>query len=284
MVFVYTEWNFDLISNCVSNLGYYLIEEELKNSNHRLLTLQDFDGYYYKTRLNDLLYMKTPSKFNKSNEFTCNNIILWCDINNKPFRLTSKKYISSRAKLKWQCLKENCNEMFEMSWTDIFIGCGCPYCSGRRISISNCLATKNPELAKQWHPTKNGDLTSYDVTCGSGKKAWWQCNNNKKHEWEAIIYQRNKTGISCPYCADKISTKKTKRRKQCEDYNLLVYSPEICEEWDYKKNDKLPSEFTPFSHQKVWWICKKCNSKWEAPIHRRVNNHGCPYCCGQKVN
>jgi len=32
-----------------------------------------------------------------------------------------------------------------------------------------------PELAKQWHPTRNGDLTPEDVTPGSAKKVWWQC-------------------------------------------------------------------------------------------------------------
>ena len=29
------------------------------------------------------------------------------------------------------------------------------------------LAELNPALAKQWHPTKNGKLTPYDVTPGS---------------------------------------------------------------------------------------------------------------------
>ena len=33
------------------------------------------------------------------------------------------------------------------------------------------LAEANPELAKQWHPTKNGELTPGDVTFHSGKKS-----------------------------------------------------------------------------------------------------------------
>ena len=32
-------------------------------------------------------------------------------------------------------------------------------CSGRTIVKSNSLQTLNPELAKEWHPTKNGDFT-----------------------------------------------------------------------------------------------------------------------------
>jgi len=32
------------------------------------------------------------------------------------------------------------------------------------------LAETHPEIAKQWHPTLNGDLTPFDFTPGSDKK------------------------------------------------------------------------------------------------------------------
>ena len=35
------------------------------------------------------------------------------------------------------------------------------------------LAEEYPELAMQWHPTKNEGLTPEMVTCGSKKKVWW---------------------------------------------------------------------------------------------------------------
>ena len=34
--------------------------------------------------------------------------------------------------------------------------------------------TPYPHLVKEWHPTKNGDLTPKDVTYGSNKKVWWR--------------------------------------------------------------------------------------------------------------
>ncbi|MBW2174586.1 MAG: zinc-ribbon domain-containing protein [Deltaproteobacteria bacterium] len=37
-------------------------------------------------------------------------------------------------------------------------GSGCPYCAGRAVCIDNCLQTINPDLAKEWHPKKNGSL------------------------------------------------------------------------------------------------------------------------------
>lgn len=72
------------------------------------------------------------------------------------------------------------------------------------IDKEKSLAYKSPELAKQWHLTKNGTLTPYDVTCGSGKKVWWQCS--KGHEWQAAIYSRS-NGNGCPICARRGKTK-----------------------------------------------------------------------------
>lgn len=40
------------------------------------------------------------------------------------------------------------------------IGQGCSVCSGKQIMIGvNDLASVEPEIAAQWHPTRNGDLT-----------------------------------------------------------------------------------------------------------------------------
>ena len=81
-------------------------------------------------------------------------------------------------------------------------GVGCPYLSGRRAWPGfNDLATTNPELAKEWHPTKNGPITARDVTGGSGKKAWWICSVCG-NEWESVINYRT-AGSGCPKCRRK---------------------------------------------------------------------------------
>ena len=59
------------------------------------------------------------------------------------------------------------------------------------------LQTENPQLAKEWHPQKNNDLTPSDVTPNSHKKVWWVCI--RKHEWPARIKDRN-NGTGCPIC------------------------------------------------------------------------------------
>lgn len=50
-------------------------------------------------------------------------------------------------------------------------GYGCPYLNGQAVWEGfNDLATMNPDIAAQWHPTKNGDLKPTDITSGSKKK------------------------------------------------------------------------------------------------------------------
>ena len=85
---------------------------------------------------------------------------------------------------------------------------GCPYCANRRaLPGFNDLATLEPRLATQWHPTLNGALTPQDVTCGSKRKVWWQCAEG--HVWKAVVYSRagvQKTG--CPVCAGRVKKSK----------------------------------------------------------------------------
>lgn len=83
-------------------------------------------------------------------------------------------------------------------------GTGCPYCSGRlAIQGETDLATVNPTLAAEWHPTKNGGLTPHDVKAQSNKKVWWLCA--KGHEYEAQIKNRHH-GIGCPVCWNESHT------------------------------------------------------------------------------
>ena len=59
--------------------------------------------------------------------------------------------------------------------------------------------TSYPHLVKEWHPTKNGELTPNDLTHGSGKKVWWLCPKN--HSYDAKISNRTANQSGCPYCS-----------------------------------------------------------------------------------
>lgn len=86
---------------------------------------------------------------------------------------------------------------------------GCRECAKKKRAISGnatklrrqgSLQSHNPTLAKEWHPTKNGDLTPDDIMKSSGKKYWWLCKQG--HEWIDSVSHRN-NGCGCPYCSGK---------------------------------------------------------------------------------
>ena len=188
------------------------------NINNEKLLAQTQEGYLVMTGLINLKYNHIPDKFSTYNPHTIHNIKLWCKLNNKSFELLSDIYNGNNKNLQWKCLKDDCGEIFEANWAHIYRNQGCPYCAGSKVCLSNCLATKNPELAKEWHPTKNGDLTPYDVTVSSNQYAWWLCLNNKDHEWRSKIHTRNQNK-GCPECNESKGEKRIK--EILENKNIL---------------------------------------------------------------
>lgn len=80
-------------------------------------------------------------------------------------------------------------------------GSGCPYCSGNKLLVGfNDLLTTHPDVAAEWHPTRN-TITPQDVMRGNKTKVWWLCGVG--HEYEANPNNRtnpaNENG--CPDCA-----------------------------------------------------------------------------------
>jgi len=73
------------------------------------------------------------------------------------------------------------------------------------INKRGSLASRFPEIAKEWHPNKNGELTPLMVAPRSGKKVWWKCN--KEHEWEQTIHDRTRPS-QCPKCNKQSSVKR----------------------------------------------------------------------------
>lgn len=151
----------------------------------------------------------------------------------------------------------------------------CPYCSNKSLSITNCLQTTQPEIAKLFHPTLNGDLEPNKIINGARKKVWWQCPVSKDHVWQAYVYaminnRKKWSGSGCPQCY----------HKKPSITNSLVNYPELLKEWDYKRNKVFPTEVIAGGKTKFWWICNtNRNHKWETSISLRISKEtNCPYC------
>ena len=171
-------------------------------------------------------------------------------------------------------------------------GKGCPYLTGNAIWPGfNDLAATNPELAAQWHTTKNGDLKPAQATVSTDKKVWWLLSYDVpidypveylrgKHfdfEWKASINSRNR-GTGCPYLAGKAVW---------PGFNdLATTNPELAAQWHPTKNGNLrPTQVTANSNRKVWWLYpyddpntgKHSVFEWQATVYNRNNGAGCPY-------
>ena len=147
---------------------------------------------------------------------------------------------------------------------------GCPYCAGNKVLVGfNDLNSQKPELASEWHPTKNGNLRPEDVFVNSRKKVWWlgKCG----HEWPAAIHTRSERGYGCPFCAHK---------KLLPGFNdLATTHPEIAKDWHPTKNGLLqPSDVIAGTHKRVWWKCSLCGHEWKTTPNSRVDGKKCPKC------
>ncbi len=104
----------------------------------------------------------------------------------------------SNKKVWWICSK---GHEWQATVASRSSGSGCPYCCGNKVIAGyNDLQTTRPDLAKEWHYDKNGDLKPSMISKTSRMKIWWICPNG--HEWQATAYSRNQ-GKDCPYCSKR---------------------------------------------------------------------------------
>lgn len=103
----------------------------------------------------------------------------------------------SNEKVWWKC--STCGHEWEALISNRALsGRGCPCCANKKVVAGkNDLATTRPELAQEWHPTKNLPLIPQNVFAGSAQKVWWKCPTG--HEYQASLLHRSQ-GTNCPIC------------------------------------------------------------------------------------
>lgn len=108
--------------------------------------------------------------------------------------------LSPRASQKvwWKCNKDHSWQATISNRTRRQYNNACPYCTNRKLCNENSLARLRPDIAQDWHPTKNNALTPSDVIAGGGIKVWWICKHG--HEWQATVGTRVNNSTGCPKC------------------------------------------------------------------------------------
>lgn len=171
-------------------------------------------------------------------------------------------------------------------------GKGNPYLEGRLLFPGfNDLKTRYPDIAAEWHPTKNGSLTPDQVFSKDSRHVWWYkkyydpvLEQDFEFEWETTIGNRTAKSSGCPFLSG---------RSLWTGFNdLETRFPNLAKEWDYERNDNLtPDQVMPGSRMKVWWKIEytdpKTNKKhilsWKTSVAERTKGYGCPYLSNKKV-
>ena len=146
----------------------------------------------------------------------------------------------------------------------------CPVCANQKVLVGfNDLATKRPDLAREWD-WKSNELPPSAYLPHSNKKVGW-VGATCGHRWLARIADRYRDR-GCSICASKTIL---------AGFNdLQSKNPELISEWDYEKNfGLLPSQVSASSAKKVWWVCPtKYKHSYRATPANRIRGKGCAIC------
>lgn len=203
---------------------------------------------------------------------------------------------SSKQKVWWSCDKvstDSCNTSCKHEWiASIKNRCGlnrgCPTCAGKKICVHTSIAITHKEIASQWHPTKNGTLTTSMVSRGSRQKAVWLCQNiccslKCPHEWSSKVSNRCISERGCPFCSDP-------PKRICKHNSIVCLKPELASQWHPTDNKDLnPEEYSLGSNESILWQCPiNQQHKWPAPICSRIRSDGtitsCSICLNQRAD
>lgn len=169
---------------------------------------------------------------------------------------------NTKDKYWWVC-DINANHEWQSNLSNRLSGSGCPYCAGRKVDATNCLAKH--EVAKEY--SDDNEKSANQVFEFSTRKFWWICPHG--HKWKSSPSDRL-AGKNCIYCNGQ---------KPSDTNNLQVIFPEVAKEWS-GKNLNSPQDYLPFSKQKVWWKCEK-GHEWQTDIaNRTLSGSGCHICSG----
>lgn len=139
------------------------------------------------------------------------------------------------------------------------------------------MSTTHPELAKEFHPTKNGEITPEEVGSGSHKRVWWLCKTCE-HEWRTTPGHRTQRNSGCPACSNKALHIRGLN-------SLAVTHPDIATEFHPEKNEGLtPSDIIAGTSKKLWWLCSTCDHDWVSTGKDRVFGNGCPACDNKVIH
>lgn len=153
---------------------------------------------------------------------------------------------------------------------------GCAVCLNRVVlEGANDLATTNPGLARELHPSHASAKRANQLHAGDTKKRLWLCSR-AGHEFKASVEERVKGRVTCPDCK--------KERNRTSGRNLVDTHPDLAASWFPELNEgRHPADYTRGSKLDVIWWCQDGGHPFSMRIQARTMGSGCPYCAGRLI-
>lgn len=169
-----------------------------------------------------------------------------------------------RGMYNFRCENSHHPKISPISWLER----GCQYCRAnatRKAAAQADVSRLSPEIAAQWHPTRNGGWTAEQASPESRRMAWW-LDPNCGHQWQQTPRERDKyTRRRCPECGTVLDS-------------LAYHYPEIAAEWS-QVNALTPWHVRPADDRLAEWICPENPAhRWSATPVSRVSGSTCPEC------
>jgi hypothetical protein len=169
-----------------------------------------------------------------------------------------------RGMYNFRCANGHHPKISPISWLER----GCQYCRAnatRKAARDADVPRLSPEIAAQWHPTRNGGWTATQASPESRRMAWW-LDPNCGHQWQQTPRERDKyTRRRCPECDTVLDS-------------LAYHYPELAAEWS-PANALTPWHIRPTDDRVVEWLCPEDPAhQWSATPVSRVSGSTCPEC------
>jgi hypothetical protein len=151
-----------------------------------------------KNRRENVKYENSLEYYAKTN----NKTYLIDEFSEKNEKTVKDVSYGTRYEWLWNCPVWGEEHEYTMSMNDRTNakGNGCPYCAGKRVNRTNCIATTHPHIVKLLLNAENG----YLFTASSNRKVDWKCPDCGEIFKNKIINHIVRQGLFCPTCSDGI--------------------------------------------------------------------------------
>lgn len=132
------------------------------------------------------------------------------------------------------------------------------------------------DRAKNWHPTKNGNVKPKDVCRKSNKVFWFTCDECT-HDF-SISLDKVSDNRWCPYCC--IPSRRFCEDETCEKCFNRSFASHYRSQWWSEDNALQPKQVFLGCAKVFLFICNECDHKFEISPNSITNlGSWCPFCC-----